>query len=188
MEGKSSIIEAIKLPFIMYNKNDLPVNEYIYSLSLKIINNCNIETARKILQYSLKREYLKREGNTIITNIMIKPKNEVKFNLDIDFTKIENLEMADLESLPPIKTFKPVHKKVEKKSVRSDIEKRILSNVNIKSDCKGLKEDKSKFKKDIPLQKKLKTQQEEKSTKTEKTLKKSKIKKKSRTLDAFFKK
>jgi len=187
LEIDKKIVKGITLPFRMFNKNSLKLDEYVYALSLKVFDKCNIDTARKITNYSIQKNWLKKENNSIILNVPINPINELIFNLPINLDFFKDIEMIELIPLPQIEPFKPVYKKIKNGAFQKDTTKKEKQKKDIK------KEEKIKkvvdVKKKTPKSTKKKSEPEQKSKKSPKktTKKQLKQKDKPKTLDSFFK-
>lgn len=189
MQRDKEIIEAISLPFRIYNQKTLPINEFIFTLSLRALNNCNIESARRILRYSLDKDLLRKEDSKVSVNFEIQPKDQLRLNWELDLHFIEGFEMENLEPLPDIKTFEPQEievdiepKKLATKTKSTHITvKRTSKKKEIKHKEKTKEEDKDKIRQ-------LKLGETKKSKKDkDKKAKEQSDKKKIKKLDSYFK-
>jgi len=206
LENINEILEAARLPFKMYNKNTLPIDEYVYTLSLRVFNECDINTARKFVSYSIEKDWLIKSNHDLLLNVPLKFKKELKFNLEIDLKFIEHYEMVELPIISTIEPFKPVKKSkierpvLEEKSIKKltiektpikktqkvekqKITEQLPKKPDITTDDGIRKEDKIIQEKEKEKEPEKKDDSEKKKTKPRKKAKDSKYK----TLDAFFK-
>ncbi|MBD3228529.1 MAG: hypothetical protein GF329_10110 [Candidatus Lokiarchaeota archaeon] len=204
---KSNVVRKIAgLPFKVFNKEAISVNQFVYTLSLNILKDCNIDMARKILRYAIEKNWIKRENDTLLTNIEIDMKSRMLFDLKIDFDGLKNINMEDLETLPEIQTFKPVKKKIiepvstvpEYKSssrITTSVKKKKVADIEKESREKSLeesketseskkKEERSKSKqKTLPIPE---AKDESEDVERQKKSKKKKKKEKIKSLDSYF--
>jgi hypothetical protein len=190
LQNQKDIIEVISLPFRIYNQNTLSINDFVFTLSLRALKNCNIDSARRILGYSLDKDLLRKDDSKISLNFEIQPRDQLRLNWEIDLNFFEGFEMENLEPLPEIKTFEP-------KEIEVDIEPKIVAakpkstTITVqKTSKKKETKDKKKIKakdKDKDKVRQLKLGETKKSKKDEDKKTKKQSDKKIRKLDSYFK-
>ncbi|MHA1300207.1 MAG: DUF2240 family protein [Candidatus Helarchaeota archaeon] len=97
----ADILKVVAIPFRIYNVKKLDIDKFIFTLSFHAFKNCNISTAKKILNLAIEQEKVKRENNSIIPSF--DPwVPDIPLNWEPKFKGLENIAEIKLKPLPEI--------------------------------------------------------------------------------------